>query len=422
MDEQRYLINGRIFAAQDPLLQEALARVYGTPARPRCLCVDGGAEMYVSKFQDFVIKRMPEKGTEHAPTCPSYELPPSNSGLGQVLGEAIIERGPDGVELRLGFALTRYSGRGRVYRLPEARQEVTVAHKQLSLRGLLHYLWERAGFNRWYPGMQGKRSYWVLRKFLLQATEGVETKGLHLAERVFIPEHFSRDHAAEIAERRDQALSGLLSPGRDLRFKMMIALGELRAFNEATLGYHISFKHLPDCAFFLEKTAAARSKRTFESALQSWSAGQVKLIAACLFYVRRERLYQIESLTLMMVSDQWIPLDHIHEKPLVDKLVREQRTFIKPLRYEAQHAGHFPNLQLLDVGAQPVALDILSAFLAPQERTAKANGIAAHQGFGWVWDTSQCAVVPDLPAKGVDHRGQRNARAAATIHFSAAAT
>src|SRR5437867_6269078 len=76
MEEQKYLINGKVYAAYDPGLQEALARVYGTPARPRCLCVDGGVEVYVSKFRDFVIKRMPESGTDHAPTCPSYELPP----------------------------------------------------------------------------------------------------------------------------------------------------------------------------------------------------------------------------------------------------------------------------------------------------------------------------------------------------------
>ncbi len=78
MDEQRYLINGRIFAADDPGLQEALARVHGTPARPRCLCVAEGVEMYVSKFSEFVIKRMPDTGDEHCPTCPSYELPAVN--------------------------------------------------------------------------------------------------------------------------------------------------------------------------------------------------------------------------------------------------------------------------------------------------------------------------------------------------------
>src|SRR6266852_1308151 len=132
MDEQRYLINGRIFAAEEPGLQEALARIHGTPARPRCLCVDEGVEMYVSKFTDFVIKRMPETGAEHRPSCPSYELPASESGLGAVLGEAIIERGPGGVELRLDFPLTRRIGHSFATKEPQPTGEVTVARKALS--------------------------------------------------------------------------------------------------------------------------------------------------------------------------------------------------------------------------------------------------------------------------------------------------
>ena len=296
MDEQRYLINGRIFAAHDPGLQDALARIYGTPARPRCLCVDEGVEMYVSKCSAFVIKRMPETGADHHPTCPSYELPPSESGLGEVLGEAIIERGPDNVELRLDFPLTRRVGRSFAMADRELPSEVTVARKQLSLRGLLHYLWERAGFNRWYPRMQGKRSYWVLRKFLLQASEDVETKGLRLAERLFIPESFAKDHMAEIAQRRKEALSILLSSDGELHFKMMIAIGELKELRATTLGYEVVLKHLPDCTFFLDHKAGERTKRAFESELLAWSADQVKLIVACLFYAKREHLYQIEAL------------------------------------------------------------------------------------------------------------------------------
>jgi Protein of unknown function (DUF1173) len=145
MNAPRYLINGRIFAAHDLGLQAALARIYGTPARPRCLCVGEGVEMYVSKFTDFVIKRMPETGADHRPTCPSYELPASESGFGEVLGEAIIERGPDSVELRLDFPLTRRIGRSFATAHPKPPGEVTVARKTLSLRGLLHYLWQRAG-------------------------------------------------------------------------------------------------------------------------------------------------------------------------------------------------------------------------------------------------------------------------------------
>src|SRR5258708_3450358 len=132
MEGQTYLINGRVSTAHDPGLQEALARVYGTPVRPRCMCVSGGVEMYVSKFHEFVIKRMPETGGDHRPTCPSYELPASESGLGQILGKAIIERGPDVVELRLDFPLTRRPGRSTASESNPAT-EVTVVREKLSL-------------------------------------------------------------------------------------------------------------------------------------------------------------------------------------------------------------------------------------------------------------------------------------------------
>ena len=413
VDEQRYLVNGRIFAAHDPGLQEALARIYGTPARPRCLCVDEGVEMYVSKFGDFVIKRMPETGAEHRPTCPSYELGASESGLGEVLGEAIIERGTDGVELRLAFPLTRRIGRSFATSDPKPLGEVTVARKTLSLRGLLHYLWERAGFNRWYPRMQGKRSYWVLRKFLLQASEEVTTKGLRLVERVFIPEQFSLERADEIAQRHKGALSILLSPEVDLQLKMMVAIAELKEFKQTTLGYEVVLKHVPDCAFFLDHRAGERVKRAFGFELLAWTAGQIRLITACLVYAKREHLYQIESLTLMMTSAQWIPLDHTCEKDVVDKLVAEQRAFLKPLRYEAKHAGKFPNFLLLDADERPVALDILSAFLTDQERAAKARAIEARKPHGWAWDAAQEVFIPDLPPQA-GHRLVREGPRAAT--------
>ncbi len=150
----------------------------------------------------------------------------------------------------------------------------------------------------------------------------------------------------------------------------------------------------------------------------------MKLIAACLFYAKREHLYQIESLTLMMTSAQWIPLDHAYEKDVVDKLVTEQRAFLKPLRYEAKHAGRFPNFLLLDAGERPVAVDILSPFLTDQERAAKARAIEARKPDGWAWDTAQSAAVPGLPPAaghrpaGEAARAAARPAAAAKVHMS----
>jgi hypothetical protein len=84
----------------------------------------------------------------------------------------------------------------------------------------------------------------------------------------------------------------------------------------------------------------------------------------------------------------------------IDKLFAEQRAFLKPLRHEAKHAGKFPNFLLLDAGARPVALDILSPFLTGQECAAKVEAIATRELTGWQWDTARTVVIPGLPPQG----------------------
>lgn len=84
MDIQRFSIRERVLSVDHPLLQDALAQVHNTPERPRCLCVAGGIEIYVSRLPHFVVKRMPA-GHRHHPGCPSYEPDPALSGLGELV-------------------------------------------------------------------------------------------------------------------------------------------------------------------------------------------------------------------------------------------------------------------------------------------------------------------------------------------------
>ena len=86
MDTQRLSIRGRILQSDEPDLQEALATIYETPERPRCLCVPGGVEMYVAFHHRYLAKRMPDTGSAHHPSCPSYEPAPQQSGLGRTSG------------------------------------------------------------------------------------------------------------------------------------------------------------------------------------------------------------------------------------------------------------------------------------------------------------------------------------------------
>jgi len=111
MELQRFYIKGRTYTSSDNRLQDALAEVYETPERPRCMCVRGGVPMYIAKFRQYVVKRMPDSGSKHTPKCPSYEPEYGQSGLGELVGEAIIEHSPESVELRVDFPLSRIPGK-----------------------------------------------------------------------------------------------------------------------------------------------------------------------------------------------------------------------------------------------------------------------------------------------------------------------
>jgi hypothetical protein len=163
VDEQRFLIKGRTYASSDPALQTALARGYDTPERPRCVCIRDGIEMYVAKHRQYVVKRMPDSGHQHHATCASYEPEPEpgQSGLGELMGEAIIEHSPESVELRVDFPLARVPGRAFVRRAAQEPAEINAPRHRMSLRAVMHFLFERAGFNRWYPAMEGKRTQGV---------------------------------------------------------------------------------------------------------------------------------------------------------------------------------------------------------------------------------------------------------------------
>ena len=57
MEAQEFFIKGRKYFTTDSGLQDALARIYDTPERARCMCKPGGVEMYVAKFAEYVVKR-----------------------------------------------------------------------------------------------------------------------------------------------------------------------------------------------------------------------------------------------------------------------------------------------------------------------------------------------------------------------------
>ena len=114
-----------------------------------------------------------------------------------------------------------------------------------------------------------------------------------------------------------------------------------------------------------------------------------------LIRARRGRTHEIDALSLMMTSDHWIPVEGIHELPLVHALVTQRRRFAKPLRYDAKSVASFPNALLLDAGSTPMPLHVVSAFMPTKERDAKVKAAQTASGSPWLWWTNE--AMPTLP-------------------------
>ncbi|MEO8155409.1 MAG: DUF1173 family protein [Rhizobacter sp.] len=380
----------------DPQLQDALAAVHETSERPRCLCVVGGVEMYVARHRQFVVKRMPETGGLHHPSCPSYEPGAQQSGLGELIGDAVLEPGPGQIELRVDFPWVRTASRGVARGELQAPTEVGAQRRRMSLRALTHYLFERAGFNRWSPAMEGKRNQGVIHKYLHEAAADVMVKGVALGERLYVPEPFHEATRLDAAERRRQKLA-VLRP-HDGQNPLALVIGELKASDATALGRRVWIKHMPDVPLLVAGKTWDRIERVFASLFEAGDADtghRVRLIVTTLIRARREHTYEVDGASLMLTTEQWIPVDGVHELALVHALISQRRRFIKPLRYDARDAAIFPNALLLDAGAVPVPLHVVSAFTAPKERAAK-DVVSPGEGSAiWAWTTDR--DMPSLP-------------------------
>jgi len=398
-----YLIDGQHFVAGTPGFADAVAAAHAAHQRPRCLCLVEGVEMYVARLagsdEGYAVKRMPGTGSRHAPDCPSYEPPPEASGLGQVLGSAISEDPATGeTTLKLDFPLSRIAGRSTARAAGGDSDSVISNGTRLSLRGLLHYLWDQAELTRWHPGFAGKRHWGTVRSHLLRAAEHKIARGDALRGRLYVPEPFSVDERDAINARRlAQWQHAVAAPGRPQQLTLLV--GEVKEIVPARYGHRCVIKHVPDQAFALDEPLYRRLGRRFDAELALWgSADSVHMVTIATFAVSEAGIPAIAEMSLMPVAPQWLPVEDSFERQLVERLVAEGRSFIKGLRYNLRRDQCVAAATLTDMGHPGPLLFIVPPGL---DGTAEPDGmrelVARCEPPAWTWRPASEAM-PQLPA------------------------
>jgi len=395
-----YLFGTTRIASDDEGFAVALAAAHADRLRPRCLCLIEGIEMYVAHLgEGFIVKRMPNTGSRHAPDCPSYELPPESSGLGQVLGTAIKEDLATGeTTLQLGFSMSKLGSRTTVPAPGSPSDSVASDGSRLSLRGLLHYLWDQAELTRWQPGFAGKRTWGTVRKHLLLAAEHKIARGEALRSRLYIPEVFSVEQRDELNMRRiAQWHHAVAAPGKPQHLMLLIA--EVKEIAPARYGFKAVIKHVPDQAFAIDEQLYRRLGRRFGAELAIWGAAEdIHMVMIATFSIGAAGVPAIVELSLMPVTPQWLPVEDTFDRQLIDKLVAQARSFVKGLRYNLGTDSALTSAVLTDCDGTAPMLFIVRAGAEGSEPSSWERDPSTPI---WLWHPANEAMPPLAPRRGL---------------------
>ncbi|UCI22906.1 DUF1173 domain-containing protein (plasmid) [Mesorhizobium sp. B2-1-8] len=393
---RRFRIGSEVYEEGSPDLQATLANAYAHRERPLCLCREPGCPMYIARIGDLhLIKRMPLSGGGHDLSCDSYESPYELSGLGALMGGA-IQVDPDSgmAALKLDFSLSKTGSRAAPQQIGNGLDSVSGETRKLSLRGLLHYLWHEAELTIWTSLWTGKRHWWNVRWHIAEAAKQMIVKGRPLAETLFVPEAFRLEKKGEIEQRRAEALVPAAAPASGSR-RLMVLVGEVKEFEPARVGRKLVVRHMPGFPFMVDDDLHRRLLTRFEREFSLWEADhQSHLMAIATFGLNPAGLAVIEEIAVMVVTENWIPYESIHEKTLIEALATMREKSVKGLRYNLPADQPIANA-MFQSRTQPVALYIVPSGADETFEASLQEMIAARAEIGsWVWRISEGDMPP----------------------------
>lgn len=395
---RRFLIGDRSFEEDSADLQALLPHAYEQKLRPHCQCKDPPVRMYIARLDgQFLVKRMPLSGRDHEPTCPSYEPPYELSGLGPLIGNAIQIEATGRTALKLDFSMTKRGPR-MATSAPTEPSEPAIRNetKKLSLRAMLHYLWEMGELTEWRSSWASKRGWGRVRTSLMNAASQMTARGGELSDLLFVPEVFNHGDREGIAARRATALAGAQASGTGLR-KLMIIVAEVKEFIAAREGHCIALRHLP-FPLIMEEGAWKRLIVRYETELELWrSSKEFHLILIATFGISASGIAAVDEVAMMVVNENWIPFESVHERLLLERLAGLRRKSVKGLRFNLSRDQPIVSVTLPEQRPSPVAMFIVPAGRNEDYERAMAEMIEARPEMTpWVWRIAE-GEMPRLP-------------------------
>lgn len=377
--------------------QRFLAKFKNSSSQPYCECNENKPGMYIAHRSRYYLARKPGTGSLHSPTCPSFELDQAESGKVSYENNVIRSKRDGTMSLKILAPLSQKvvdrseSAESDIDAKapPPAERKPTERREGMSLSGLLAYLWEEAELNRWYPNFAGHRNWFIARKRLIDAAQRIVTKRMNLSDVLYLPEPFKMSEKDEIEKRRNAAYDRIMK-NTSSTSKYMVVIGLIRKLNIQSDSVSIMLAHQKDSLKYWGKKHIVRKLEAtpVSQIVEDENSG---VIVYTLMVVSRDDndVLHIRDIGFLPVDLRMLPSYTKEDFKLTDKLVVEERRFIKTLRYDGHRNKVLPDYFLVDMGEKPVPLAIYRNFASEaeiEERFEAQKRWKDNYGQYWIWD------------------------------------
>lgn len=367
------------------------------------LAADVKLPMYVRQNKATLgLARAPRSGNDHHRACRHFDPTPQDAArLGYDSGVLGVDAEGNAL-IALSESLRNSTGatepQAGTFNLgPRDMQRRTVS--RMTLLGLLHLMWERAGLNRHNNAVPVslpealRRLRYTARHIRLKHMRGQ----WGIDDHVLLPDvtgfptgraNFAKTRAAAEADKKVLALAVINSPAE------MAALVDVKQRPSLKSMLHVAVRG--DAA---GKTLEDLLQPKHARALTLFHAGARLVVLA----LAGTKTYEgtpyavIEKLATMAVTPAWIPVESSHEFELALHLVVQGRRFEKPLRYDASELV-FPDFVLEDT-ARPVPIEVYGmgtlASYAQRQTEKRFVYQEVYPGRHWEWDVQQNSRLPE---------------------------
>ncbi|NHN86449.1 DUF1173 family protein [Acetobacter musti] len=385
--------------------------------KARCLCRHRGAVLplqirYRADSDSYHLAVWPHEGPLHEKTCPFFKPDPGKSGRAGYVSSVIREEEDGDVSVTLSIGLRRKGPPQPVDEtpLPAPDRPGRTRQRRMSPLGLLNLLWERAGLAEWKPQFAGHRTMPAALGRVASAGTRIRTQKRPLSDLLcpVAPDHegFARRlHAIVRAEGKENHLflAGFvdaIEQGRGNDFTLTLT-GQRNGYR--------CFLTLPAA----ERNRLARSHRLAAATLALPEAERQARVAA-LLYVTAQHITkpdsrwkgwiqaEVRTAALMTVSPEMIPVESSYELAVAEALVAADRTFEKPLRFDAGEDLVFPDFILQDtVRSAGYPMEVFGrtdeAYMARRAEKEDYYNTTFGAGGWWSWDAITRTGIPAFP-------------------------